>query len=162
TLVEVQRPDLPTVPLPQVQLPESDGIPLETLWHQAQILLLVDVVNLRYDERQDFFVGGNIFLYYNVQQVRNKDYRGPDFFFVNGVNRFPVRKCWAVWEEQGRYPNLIIEFLSESTEKTDRTTKKDLYEKTFRTPEYFSYDPESNKVEGWHLDGNLRYQPLPP
>jgi hypothetical protein len=32
-------------------------------------------------ERQDYFVGGNMFIYYSRRQVRNRDFRGPDFFW---------------------------------------------------------------------------------
>jgi Uma2 family endonuclease len=135
---------------------------LESFWHQVQIILLADVVNVRYDDRQDFFAGGNMFIYFNVEQARNRDFRGPDFFFVSGVNRLPVRKWWAVWDEGGRYPDLIIELLSETTAKMDRTTKKELYERTFRTPEYYCFDPETKRLEGWRLNAKLRYQPLKP
>jgi hypothetical protein len=41
----------------------------------------------------------------------------------------------------------------------DRTTKKRLYERTFRTPEYFGYDPVEQELFGWRLaDGE--YIPL--
>src|SRR5262249_22873764 len=136
-------------PRPNVKLVESDGVPLESFWHQVQIILLADVVNLRYDDRQDFFAGGNMFIYFNVEQARNRDFRGPDFFFVKGVKRQLVRKWWAVWDEGGRYPDLIIELLSESTAQEDRTTKKAIYEKTFRTPEYYCFDPDRKRLEGW-------------
>src|SRR5262245_66563425 len=81
-------------PRPNVKLVESDGVPLESFWHQVQIILLADVVNLRYDERHDFFAGGNMFIYFNVEQARNRDFRGPDFFFVKGASRQPVRSGW--------------------------------------------------------------------
>jgi hypothetical protein len=45
--------------------------------------------------------------------------------------------------------------LSPSTAQEDRTIKKRLYEQTFRTPDYFLYDPESQTLEGYHLtDGS--------
>jgi Uma2 family endonuclease len=43
----------------------------------------------------------------------------------------------VVWEEGGRYPEVIFEFLSPSTRQADRTVKKELYEQVFRTPEYY-------------------------
>ena len=64
---------------------------------------------------------------------------------------------WVVWEEDGKYPDLIIEHLSHSTAKADRTTKKELYEKTFHTQEYYCYDPYSRKLDGWSLvDGQYQ------
>jgi Uma2 family endonuclease len=150
----------PEVPLPQVELLEEDGEPLESPWHFAQIGLLLALLTWRWRERNDFYVGGNMFLYYSVQQARNSDYRGPDFFYVKGVNRLPVRPYWAVWEEGGRYPTVIVELLSPDTAKVDRTIKKDLYEQTFRTTEYFLCEPEVSALEGWRLDAQLRYEAM--
>lgn len=146
--------------LPQVVLVETDGEPLETPWHFAAIALMIDIVRYHLRGRTDFFVGGNMFIYYSEEQARNKDYRGPDFFFVRDVDGQKEREWWAVWEEDGRYPNLIMELLSRTTARVDRTTKKDLYERTFRTPEYFCYDPADQKLEGWRLDARGRYKPI--
>ncbi|ACB52967.1 hypothetical protein cce_3619 [Crocosphaera subtropica ATCC 51142] len=50
------------------------------------------------------------------------------------------RKIWVVWGEGGKYSNIIIEILSDSTVNIDRTQNKGLYQHTFRTPEYFWFD----------------------
>jgi Uma2 family endonuclease len=138
--------------LPNVELIETDGVPLESDWHRAAIGLLIEVIDWLFRGRTDFYVGGNMFIYYCEEQARTRRYRGPDFFFVDGVNREPRRRYWAVWKEGGRYPDVIIELLSPRTAKRDRTTKKDLYEKVFRTCEYFCYDPSTQQFEGWRLN----------
>jgi Uma2 family endonuclease len=143
------------------QLPETDGVPLESPWHLAAINLMIELLNYRWRDRSDFFCGGNMFLYYSRQHVRNEDFKGPDFFYASGVERFRPREFWVVWEENGKYPDLIIEFLSRTTAKVDRTTKKEIYEKTFHTPEYFCYDPDTRKLEGWNLVKG-KYQALVP
>lgn len=140
-------------------LPESDGEPLESEWHRLAMSLLIEVVRYYLRARHDFFVGGNMFLYFSAQQARTRDYRGPDFFFVWGVERDKLRPYWAVWDEDGKYPNVIIELLSPTTAEVDRTTKKDLYAHTFRTPEYFLYDPSTRELQGWHLT-NGDYEPM--
>jgi Uma2 family endonuclease len=53
------------------------------------------------------------------------------------------RNSWVVWEENGKYPDLIIELLSDSTANVDRGLKKALYQDHFRTPEYFLFAPDS-------------------
>jgi Uma2 family endonuclease len=79
---------------------------------------------------------------------------------VLGTKRKP-RKSWVVWEEEGKYPNLIVEILSKSTAATDRGEKKQLYQDNFRTPDYFWFDPDTLEFAGFHLvDG--KYQPLKP
>jgi hypothetical protein len=64
-----------------------------------------------------------------------------------------------VWEEGGRYPDVIVELLSNSTEKVDRTTKKQLYQDSFRTPEYFWFHPETLELAGFRLSG-ASYRPI--
>jgi Uma2 family endonuclease len=154
--VEVETP----VPLPTVRLIESDGIPLESHWHVLQIALLIEVVTCQLQGRDDYYAGGNMFLYYSEEQARNRDYRGPDFFYVNGANRLPMRPYWAVWQEGGRYPDVIVELLSPTTAEEDRTTKRALYERVFRTREYFCYDPESQELEGWRIGTRGRYRSI--
>jgi hypothetical protein len=51
--------------------------------------------------------------------------------------------------------------LSPSTAKKDRTEKRDLYARVFRTPEYFLYEPETGKLEGLRLADRF-YQPISP
>ena len=154
--VEVETP----VPLPTVQLIESDGIPLETHWHVLQIQLLLELVASHLEGRDDYYAGGNMFIYFSEEQARNRDYRGPDFFFVDGANREPMRPYWAVWLEGGRYPDFIVELLSPTTAVEDRTTKKTLYERVFRTREYACYDPETEELEGWRIDARGRYRAI--
>jgi len=150
----------PEVALPKVQLIESDGIPLESAWHVLEIGLLLDCVAYRFRERDDYFAGGNMFIYFSEEQARNRDYRGPDFFYVDGVSLTPLRRYWAVWQEGGRYPDLIIELLSPCSAKTEPTTKKTLYERTFHTAEYFCYDPDAQTLEGWRLGDRGRYRSI--
>ncbi len=142
-------------------LPETDGEPMDSDWHRLAMNFLIEILRYHFRERHDFFVGGNMFIYFSAAQVRNRDYRGPDVFFVWDVDGRKDRPYWAVWEEDGRYPNVIIELLSPSTEQEDRTTKKTIYEKIFRTPEYFLYDPDTRRLEGFHFT-NGDYEPMEP
>jgi Uma2 family endonuclease len=138
----------------------SDEPPLETELHLRQILLLIQCLDWLWRNRQDYYAFGNLTIYYSPKQLKSEDFRGPDFFVVLGTERRP-RKSWVVWEEEGKYPNVIIELLSDSTAQTDRGLKKQIYQDTFRTPDYFWFDPHSLEFEGFHLvDGT--YQPLQP
>jgi hypothetical protein len=47
------------------------------------------------------------------------------------------------------------------TAEIDRNEKKDLYGRIWRTPEYFLYEPETLKLEGFRLAGGS-YHPLAP
>ncbi len=61
-------PDFPTL-----DLPAEDGMPLESDWHRGQMNLLIESVVYRWRARQDFFTGGNMLIYYSLQQARNRD-----------------------------------------------------------------------------------------
>lgn len=148
-------------PLPPTNLIFDDGEPLETNRHRIAMNVLIRSLKHAWSERQDYFVGGNMFVYYSSQQARNRDFRGPDFFVVLDVEKNPSRKGWVVWEEGGRYPDVIIELLSESTAEIDKGVKKDLYEQVFKTRDYFIFDPfEPRSLQGWTLDLQQGYQPL--
>ncbi|MBD2388190.1 Uma2 family endonuclease [Cylindrospermum sp. FACHB-282] len=138
----------------------SDEPEMETSLHYMQLLLLVTCLEWLWRDREDFFIGANLTIYFSRQQLRNRDFRGPDFFLVKDTEKRP-RSSWVVWEEDGRYPDLIIELLSESTANIDRNLKKSLYENRFHTPEYFWFSPENGEFAGFELVGN-KYQEILP
>lgn len=149
------------VPKPPTDLVFDDGEPLETNRHRIAMNVLIDSVLAVMAGREDFFVGGNMFVYYSRSQAMNRDFRGPDFFVAQDVDGSRERQGWVVWEEDGRYPDVIVELMSPSTAKVDKGVKKTLYERTFHTADYYVYDPfDSQSLEGWHLGENQRYQPL--
>ncbi|MFN5953352.1 MAG: Uma2 family endonuclease [Dolichospermum sp.] len=138
----------------------SDEPPVETELHLEQIMLLIKSLKWLWKERTDFYAVGNLTIYYSPHQKKSKDVRGPDFFVVLGTER-KTRKSWVVWEENGKYPHVIVEILSPTTAKTDRETKKLLYQDTFRTPDYFWFDPYTLEFAGFNLISG-KYQPLQP
>jgi len=105
-----------------------------------------------WSDRQDFYISGNLTVYYNEQQLRKRDFRGPDVFVVLGAEKRD-RRSWATWEEGGKYPNVVIELLSNSTATVDRGKKKDLYQDVWRVPEYYWFHPETMEFAGFRLIG---------
>ncbi|ODH00187.1 hypothetical protein A4S05_34275 [Nostoc sp. KVJ20] len=150
----------PDIQLPptQAELPYDDGIPMESARHKAQMDLLIDALIPWLSEREDGFIGGNMFVYYSLAQVRNKDFKGPDFFAVLGVPK-GERRSWVVWEE-GKAPDVVIELLSDSTAQADKNFKKLIYQNQMRVPEYFWYDPfNPDDLAGFSNDKGV-YQPI--
>ncbi|MGK7931859.1 MAG: Uma2 family endonuclease [Microcystaceae cyanobacterium] len=139
----------------------SDEPPLETYLHLNQIYILLKSLEQLWQDRDDFFAAGNLTIYYSPNQKKSEDFRGPDFFVVLGTKRNPPRKSWVVWQEDEKYPNMIVEILSDSTAKTDREEKKQLYQDTFQTPDYFWFDPYTLEFQGFTLI-NKKYQPIEP
>jgi len=138
----------------------SDEPEMESSVHYKQLALLVSCLEWLWRNRNDFFIGANLTVYFSRQQLRNRDFRGPDFFLVKNTEK-RERPSWVVWEEEGKYPDLIIELLSTSTANIDRNLKKDLYQNRFRTPEYFWFDPENLEFAGFRLVGE-QYQAIVP
>ena len=138
----------------------SDEPPLETELHLEQIILLLKCLKWLWRDKNNFYTAANMTIYYSQKKIKNRDFRGPDFFVVLDTER-KTRKSWAVWEEDGKYPNVILEILSDSTADVGKDLKKKLYQNTFRTPDYFWFDPYTLEFAGFHLvDG--KYQPLQP
>jgi Uma2 family endonuclease len=137
----------------------SDEPEMESTQHYQQLALLVSSLEWRWRDCGDFFIGANLTVYYSHQQLRHREFRGPDFFLVRDVTREP-RNSWVVWEEGGRYPDLIIELLSDSTAGVDRSDKKTLYQNVFRTPEYFWFSPATLECAGFRLVGK-QYEAIP-
>ncbi len=145
--------------MPDATQLESDEPEMESSLHSAQLSLLVSCLEWWWRTRQDFFIGDNLTIYFSRQQLKNRDFRGPDFFLVKQTQRQP-RKSWVVWEEDGKYPDLIIELLSDSTADIDRGLKN-LYQDRFRTHEYFWFSPDTLEFARFRLVSQ-RYQPITP
>ena len=150
-----------TPPMPPTDLIFDDGEPLETHRHRIAMNVLIASAHGALTGREDYFTGGNMFVYFSSEQARNRDFRGPDFFVVLDVDPNRERQGWVVWEEGGRYPDVIVELTSGSTAREDYGRKKEIYERVFRTRDYFVYHPfDSQSLQGWHLGGR-GYEELP-
>jgi Uma2 family endonuclease len=147
------------LPPTQAELKSDDGIPMETQRHKVQMDMLIDTLFPWLASRDDGYVGGNMFVYYSLAQVKNQDFRGPDFFVVLGVPK-KERLCWVVWEE-GKGPDVVIELLSDSTATQDKNEKKLIYQNLLRVSEYFWFDPfNADDCAGFFLNRGV-YQAIP-
>lgn len=138
----------------------SDEPPLESDLHREQIELLIRLLKWWWRSRTDFYVTGNLTVYYSPNQRKSEDFRGPDFFVVLGTDK-KDRKSWVVWQEDGKYPHVIVELLSNSTASVDKGLKKQIYQDTFRTLDYFWFDPANLEFKGFHLVEG-QYQDITP
>jgi Uma2 family endonuclease len=152
--------------LQQLKLPTGDGDRMESDWHVVSISLLDELVRNYLGAPTHYFCGGNMFLYYSIEQAkeieeyveaesvkRKPRFKGPDFFLVKEVDGTKPRDSWVVWEEDGRYPDLVVEFISSSTRKKDVDRNVKFYAKVFRVPEYFWFDRRVGELVGYRLVG---------
>lgn len=158
----VNEPLAPGVVIPpgQDELPYDDGVPMETARHRLQMELLIASLQPWLDQREDGFIGGNMFVYFSELQIRNQDFKGPDFFAVLNVPK-GERKSWVVWGEDGRTPDVVIELLSESTAEADKTSKKQIYQNNLKVENYYWFDPfKPDDWAGFKRENN-KYKTIP-
>lgn len=147
------------IPPTQDELPTEDDENLETERHKLQMDLLIYPLRAWLAQRPSY-VGGNMFVYFSLAQVRHQDFRGPDVFVVLDVPP-GERKSWVVWEE-GKGPDVVIELLSDKTADQDRGDKKRIYQNQLRVGEYFWFDPfNPDELVGFTLR-DMQYQALSP
>jgi Uma2 family endonuclease len=144
--------------LPPNNLPNQEP-PLETDLHKQQMILLIESLEWWFRKCKDFYISGNQTIYYKYPQ-ESDDLIGADFFVVLGTEREP-RESWVVWAEDGKYPNVIVELLSDRTALIDKGLKKEFYQNVFRVPDYFWFNPQTLEFAGFHLV-STKYKPLEP
>jgi Uma2 family endonuclease len=150
-----------TLPPTQDELPCDDGVPMETERHKLQMDLLIYALKPWLNQHAEGgYVGGNMFMYFSLEQVHNRDFRGPDVFVVLEVPR-RERKSWVLWEE-GKGPDVVIELLSEQTAGEDKGRKKTIYQHQLKVAEYFWFDPfDPDDWAGFDLHHGV-YEAVPP
>jgi Uma2 family endonuclease len=147
------------MPPTEDDLPCDDGRPMETQKHRLQMALLIETLEAHFLERDDVYVGGNMAVYYSLEQAEAQNFRAPDFFVVLNVTaKKRFRKSWVIWQE-GLAPNLVIELLSKSTEAADRGIKKQIYQDNMRVQEYILHDVSTNIFEAFRLSPPTNDEP---
>lgn len=94
---------------------------MEIVCHQDQIILLTTSLKLHWADHSGYFAGGNMVVHYDPSNKRCL--RGPDFFLVLDVED-REQKSWVVWQEGMRFPDVIIELLSDTTREVAKGEKK--------------------------------------
>jgi len=139
-----------------IEYPESDGRPMgETDWHIEWTLRLRELLKYRY-RGQNVYVASDLLVYY--QEGVPQDYVVPDGFVVLDCSPHR-RRTFQTWKEQ-RVPNVVFEFTSKSTRRSDEVFKPRIYAE-IGVPEYFLYDPQDEYLnpclQGYRLAGEGTY-----
>jgi Uma2 family endonuclease len=156
--------------------PEEPGLPDE--FHDLQPQLLSRTLRLTDYARGEYFTASDLNLYYDVKH--SLWHKCPDWFLVVDVPRLyegtDLRRSYVIWQE-GRSPQVVIEFLSPGTESEDlgrfypekapssakRSSrpkppgKLEVYEEYLRIPHYIVYSRYTQKLYYFKLVGG-RYQ----
>jgi Uma2 family endonuclease len=80
------KAETPQAPI-EDDLPDSDGIPLDSERQVVQVWLLAQPAKRHFAARADVYVGANMFVYFTPDQVVTHGFRGPDVFVVTGTTK---------------------------------------------------------------------------
>ena len=118
--------------------PDTDGAPMaESDSARDYLTYCVEALQLYFQDRQDVYVSGNLFIYY--QQGTPSAVIAPDVFVIFGVEKKP-RMSYKVWQENNQIPQFILEITSKTTQTQDEEDKPLKYAR-LGVREYFQYDP---------------------
>lgn len=131
---KVYYPDSADAPMP-----EHDGM-------RRQWIATESALRYHFRERPDVYVTSNLFLYFVEGDPKKRV--APDVFVALGVPDRD-RPNYKVWEE-GKAPDVVFEFTSESSRFSDMGEKLGLYA-ALGVPEYYVFDPS-----GLYLRPSLR------
>jgi Uma2 family endonuclease len=153
TVLKTDEVSLPN----HLDLPDTDGLPLENSIEQIQNLLLTDsllpILNELHPDGQ-YFIGHDVGIYFYVKpkpvdsQEALKGCRAPDWFYVPDVSPVAAdgddRRSYVLKDEDYKVPYLIIEQVSAGEGKTERDRadegKMGIYERKLKTPYYAIFD----------------------
>ena len=141
----------PVLPSAAVEYPESDGKRMAENDPQLHAIhYAFGALSLRYRERPDVYVSGDLLIYYEEGNPRVSVV--PDVFVVFGVED-RMRGNYKAWEE-GKGPDFVLEVASPSTWREDVERKPGVYA-GLGVREYFLYDPTgehySPRLRGYRL-----------
>lgn len=110
------------------------------------VMLILDTLNALQNHFRDdpkMYVIGNVFVYF-LDKLAKLNRVAPDIFAVRGVSK-EERRVYAL-EKEGKAPELVIEFTSKRTRKTDLVKKRNIYA-WLGVKEYFIFDPYGEHLE---------------
>jgi Uma2 family endonuclease len=133
--------------------PDSDGNPMADNTEQFQwIVVIKENLELLFTNLPDVFVAGDL-LWYPVEG-NAKIRTAPDAMVVFGRPK-GRRGSYQQWREDGIAPQVVFEVLSPGNRKVEMERKLLFYDR-YGVAEYYTYDPDSNELEGWlRSDGYL-------
>ena len=151
----------PEVEDPSIIYPDTDGEPLaETEFQFNPLTEMVHALRVRYEDRPDVYVAGDMFVYYRMNDASANV--APDVFVVFGVDKH-TRRSYMVWRE-GKAPDFVMEITSASTYARDIGEKRDIYA-AIGVTEYWRFDPQRECFDpplvGERLAADGSYGPIP-
>ncbi len=134
----------------EIVYPSSDGQPMaeSTLQYEA-ITSLKGNLDILFEDHNEVFIAADLFWY--PVEGRPDIRTAPDTMVVFGRPK-GHRKSYLQWEEDNIPPQVVFEVLSHSNTPAEMEAKRAFYER-YGVEEYYVYDPERGRWEGWRRRG---------
>lgn len=134
-----------------VVYPDSDGKPMAENTRQYEWIVTIkgNLDAICVGDRAAFVAGDN--LIYPVEGnplIRT----APDVYVAFG-RPLGHRGSYRVWEEGGVFPQVVFEILSPGNTTREMNRKRQFYRR-YGAEEYYVYDPDRNRLQGWQRVGN--------
>ena len=121
-----------------IYYPAEDGEPMAASdYHLKLLIWTLQALEAHFAQIPDVYISGDILIYYIEGDPRKSI--SPDVLVCFDINP-KLRRTYKTWEE-GKAPDFVMEFSSESTYKKDLNEKMDVYA-SLEIQEYFLYDAE--------------------
>jgi Uma2 family endonuclease len=161
---------MPVPPVTHLDLPDTDGLPVDNDFQFIQAMLLTSAVRPQLEAAYpngDYFIGVDVGIYWKWTDPPLDGCKSPDWYFVPGCRQqVPdnYRRSFVIWDE-GVAPLIVIEFVSgDGSEERDDTPGKGkfwVYRRGIRAFYYAIHDPIKEVLEVYQLDG-VEYRLLSP
>ncbi|MDE0635688.1 MAG: Uma2 family endonuclease [Candidatus Poribacteria bacterium] len=118
--------------------PSEDGKPMAASdYHLRLLIRTLQALEAHFEQNPEVYISGDIMMYYREGDPRKSI--SPDILVCFGINP-KMRRTYKVWEE-GKAPDFVMEFSSETTYDKDLDEKMDVYA-SLKIQDYFLYDAE--------------------
>ncbi|MDJ1172058.1 Uma2 family endonuclease [Roseofilum sp. BLCC_M154] len=132
---------------PQIEYPESDGLPLADNTIQFRYITTIQGgLDALYSNDPDVFIAGDL-LWYPVEGD-NVTRVAPDVMVAFGRPKGD-RRSYRQWEENNIAPQVVFEIASPSNTLKELEDKKLKFYTRYGVQEYYLFDPDRSQLKGW-------------
>ena len=130
----------------EIIYPESDGKPMaDNTIQYKKIVMIKENLERLFENNDNVFIAADLFWYPMKGNVYKK--LAPDVMVAFGRPKGD-RRSYLQWNEGNIAPHVIFEILSQNNTVGEMKDKFIFYE-SFGVEEYYVYDPDTIKMEGW-------------
>jgi Uma2 family endonuclease len=132
--------------------PDSDGKPMaENTTQYRWIVTIKGGLDIQYRDDPNVFVAGDLFWY--PVEGHAEIHLAPDVLVALGRPR-GERRSYLQWMEDNVPPQVVFEILSPGNRQQEMDDKFAFFQR-YGVEEYYLYDPEERRLEGWQRTGTL-------